>query len=72
MDMKKLQVSYVDKKLLHKLQIPVIAIGGANAVGDVMKDVAKALSGNSLSEVIAECGHYVPAEQPEKLLSILE
>jgi pimeloyl-ACP methyl ester carboxylesterase len=36
-----------------------------------MKDVARVLSDNGLSEVIAECGHYVPEEQPEKLLSIL-
>jgi pimeloyl-ACP methyl ester carboxylesterase len=63
--------STINKNLLHKLRIPVLVIGGANAAGNIMKDVARVLSDNGLFEVIAECGHYVPEEQPKKLLSIL-
>lgn len=62
----------INTRLLHKLQAPVLAIGGQYAVSDKMMAVAHALSDNGLCEVIADCGHYVPEEQPESLLLVFK
>lgn len=62
----------INKSLLRILPIPVLAIGGEFAVGEKMKDVAIALSENWRFENIENCGHYVPEEQPEILLGVLQ
>jgi len=61
----------INKHLLRKLPLPVLAIGGEFAVGDKMKDVAVALSDNWRFENVKNCGHFVPEEQPEVLINIL-
>lgn len=62
----------INNSLLHKLHVPVLAIGGQYAVSDKMMAVAHALSDNGLCEVIADCGHYVPEEQPQSLLVVFK
>lgn len=61
----------INKHLLRKLPLPVLAVGGEFAVGDKMKDVAVALSDNWRFENVKNCGHFVPEEQPEVLINIL-
>lgn len=61
-----------NRQLLRKLPIPVLAIGGSHAVGNKMQPVAMALSDNWYFKQIEHCGHYIPEEQPEELLSILD
>jgi pimeloyl-ACP methyl ester carboxylesterase len=51
----------------RKLQMPVLAIGGQQAAGEMMKTTlgltAKSLESKFVA--IADCGHYVMEEQPE-------
>ncbi|WP_158800100.1 alpha/beta fold hydrolase [Pedobacter sp. L105] len=62
----------INKNLLRKLPLPVLAIGGEFAVGDLMKDVAVALSENWSFKNVVNCGHFIPEEQPLMLLQILQ
>lgn len=56
-----------------KLEMPVLAIGGDKPRGrrrepeDSLRRVAKNVRG----EVLAECGHFIPEEQPEALARLL-
>lgn len=50
-----------------KLQIPVLAIGGAQAAGEIMKTTLELTAKTVESKFVAiqDCGHYVLEEQPE-------
>jgi pimeloyl-ACP methyl ester carboxylesterase len=61
-----------NKKLLRKLKIPVMAVGGEYAVGGSMRAVAEALSDAGEVVVIPGCGHYIPEEQPVAVVKLLE
>lgn len=61
-----------NRKLLRKLQIPVMAVGGEYAVGNGMRAVAEALSEEGRIVVIPGCGHYIPEEQPVAVVKLLE
>jgi pimeloyl-ACP methyl ester carboxylesterase len=56
-----------------KLPMPVLGIGGANArgrgaeVGESLRRVATDVR----AEIFAECGHWIPEEQPARLASTL-
>jgi pimeloyl-ACP methyl ester carboxylesterase len=53
------------------LAMPVLAIGGSNAVG---LNLARALAPSAphvVGEVIAESGHYVPEERPDSTTAAL-
>jgi pimeloyl-ACP methyl ester carboxylesterase len=56
-----------------KLEMPVLAVGGANARGrgrepeESLKHVARNVRG----VVIEECGHFIPEEQPQRLAGLL-
>lgn len=56
-----------------KLTMPVLAIGGSKAwgrgseVADSLRRVAVDVEG----EVVPDCGHFIPEEQPEYLLERL-
>jgi pimeloyl-ACP methyl ester carboxylesterase len=62
----------INRRLLRKLPIPVLTIGGRYAVGDKMQAVAEILSDDWHFREIDDCGHFVPEEQPEELIGILE
>ncbi|KEF60287.1 uncharacterized protein A1O9_05138 [Exophiala aquamarina CBS 119918] len=52
---------------INKLQLPMLALGGAQAAGDIMKTTLglTAKSEESRFVAIEDCGHYVVEEQPE-------
>jgi pimeloyl-ACP methyl ester carboxylesterase len=53
------------------LAMPVLAIGGSNSAG---LNLARAITQSTpgvVGEVIAESGHFVPEEQPERTLAVL-
>ena len=51
----------------HKLQMPVLAIGGSGAQGDNLRLSMESLAANVSGGVIEDCGHYVMEEQPDVL-----
>jgi pimeloyl-ACP methyl ester carboxylesterase len=51
----------------HKLQMPVLALGGSGAQGDNLRSSMETLASNVSGGVIEDCGHYVMEEQPEVL-----
>lgn len=53
------------------LKMPVLAIGGAAFLGDIVHKGMSALAENVRGVVIPECGHWVPDEQPEIFNSLL-
>lgn len=53
------------------LRMPVLAIGGASAMGHKMGDVLRPAAPGLISAVIPDCGHYVAEENPIGLLEVL-
>ena len=53
------------------LTIPVLAIGGDFGLGAMMEQSLRGAAIDPRSAVIADCGHYVPEEQPKALLDVL-
>jgi pimeloyl-ACP methyl ester carboxylesterase len=49
----------------RKLQMPVLALGGRNAMGDNLRSSMESLAVHLNGGVIEDCGHYVMEEQPE-------
>ncbi|MCG8155414.1 alpha/beta hydrolase [Brenneria goodwinii] len=49
----------------HKLDIPVLAWGGAHCMGDISYRSMQQVANNVEGGVIPECGHWIPEEKPE-------
>jgi len=56
----------------RKLQLPILAIGGASWLGPVMEATFAGLGDKVTGASIAGSAHFVPEEQPEKLLAVIE
>ena len=54
-----------------KLAIPVLAIGGESAVGASIGVAMSKIAATVTTKVIANCGHYVPEEQPSEFTETL-
>jgi pimeloyl-ACP methyl ester carboxylesterase len=53
------------------LPMPVLAVGGDHGLGAVMEQSLKGTAADLTGAVVADCGHYVPEEQPRALLDVL-
>jgi pimeloyl-ACP methyl ester carboxylesterase len=51
----------------RKLLMPVLALGGSQAIGEMALRAARAVATNVRGNVIEHCGHWVPEERPEYL-----
>jgi pimeloyl-ACP methyl ester carboxylesterase len=51
----------------RKLTMPVLALGGAQAIGALVLSTAQAVATNVRGGVIERCGHWIPEERPEYL-----
>lgn len=60
-----------NKTFTSTVSTNILAIGGEYALGSQIGIAMKRLSTNVTTEVIKDCGHYVPEEQPEELVKIL-
>lgn len=54
-----------------RLDMPVLAIGGALGLGDRVGDQMKLVARDVTAVTIPDCGHYVPEEAPEATLEAL-
>lgn len=57
-----------------RLTLPVLAMGGASALGSMMADMLRTVA-DDVTGLVAPCGHYVPEEAPaylnEQLIAFL-
>jgi pimeloyl-ACP methyl ester carboxylesterase len=53
-----------------RLAMPVLAVGGAGALGQIIPDQAQRYAGD-VTDVVLPCGHWVAEESPELLLKHL-
>jgi pimeloyl-ACP methyl ester carboxylesterase len=51
-----------------KVTVPVIALGGANAQGDKVREMVAMVAVNVAGHVIPDCGHFLPEECPEEIV----
>jgi pimeloyl-ACP methyl ester carboxylesterase len=55
----------------HKLPMPVLALGGEIATGELVRQATESLALRVQGGVIPDCGHYVMEEQPEQVAATL-
>ncbi|MEO1054702.1 MAG: alpha/beta hydrolase [Bacteroidota bacterium] len=55
-----------------KLNLPVLAIGAQYSVGDKMGAAMNKMATQVTSEVVMDCGHYIPEERPKELVALIE
>ena len=53
---------------IHKVKVPVVALGGTKGLGDLVLPMVKMVCENVDGRVIADCGHFVPEERPEEIV----
>ena len=53
----------------NKVQIPVLALGGVNSLGASVAEQMRQVAQNVESGVIEDCGHFIPEEKPQELVS---
>jgi pimeloyl-ACP methyl ester carboxylesterase len=60
-----------EKRKTRRLTLPVLAIGGAKAIGEGVVNTMKLVADNVQSVIIPDSGHWVAEEAPDKLLAAL-
>ena len=53
---------------IHKVKVPVVALGGTKGLGDHVLPMVKMVAENVEGGVIPDCGHFVPQERPEEIV----
>lgn len=53
------------------LEMPVLAVGGSQSRGPFMEGDVNRIAADARTVVVPACGHYVPEEAPEALLSAI-
>jgi pimeloyl-ACP methyl ester carboxylesterase len=51
-----------------KVRVPVLALGGDKSFGDQTRELLTSVAENVQGGAIANCGHFIPEEQPEELV----
>lgn len=51
-----------------KLQVPVVALGGAKGLGVQVGRMVKRVAENVTAETLNDCGHFIPEECPEAVV----
>ena len=60
-----------ERRKARRLTLPVLAIGGAKAIGEGTANTMKLVADNVQTVIIPGCGHWVAEEAPEQLLAAL-
>ena len=53
---------------IHKVKVPVVALGGAKGLGELVLPMVKMVAQNVEGGVIPDCGHFVPEERPGEIV----
>ncbi len=54
--------------VLAKVEVPVVALGGAKGLGGQVGRMVKQVAEDVTSETLADCGHFVPEECPDAVI----
>ena len=57
--------------MTHRLQMPVLAMGGAQSLGAMAADTMKLTADNVQTLVIPDTGHWLAEQAPDQLLAAL-
>jgi pimeloyl-ACP methyl ester carboxylesterase len=57
--------------LKNKLGIPVVALAGEKGLGSKVGEGLRLVVETVESQIIAGCGHFVPEERPEDVISLV-
>jgi pimeloyl-ACP methyl ester carboxylesterase len=60
-----------EQRIAHRLQMPVLAMGGAESGGSMAADTMKLAADDVETLVIPETGHWLAEQAPEQLLAAL-
>ena len=60
-----------ERRKTRRLTLPVLAIGGAEGIGEGAANTMKLAADDVQSLVIPGCGHYCLEEAPEEILAAL-
>jgi pimeloyl-ACP methyl ester carboxylesterase len=53
-----------------RIKVPILSIGGEKGLGAKVTEMVKVVAENVKGETIADCGHFIPEEQPQKLVKL--
>ena len=58
-------------RMAKRLSMPVLGFAGSLACAGAVEEQLRRVADDLRCEIIDDCGHFVPEEQPEKLLEVL-
>ena len=56
----------------RKVHTPVLALGGERSLGSKVAQMVEAVASNVTGHVLADCGHFIPEEQPAEFVRLLD
>ncbi|MGB7553014.1 MAG: alpha/beta hydrolase [Candidatus Korobacteraceae bacterium] len=57
---------------INKVRLPVIALGGEQSLGTEVHQMVAMVAGSVEGHTIAYCGHFIPEEQPEEVMTYIK
>ena len=63
--------SQTERFMREKVRVPVLGLGGDASFGDKTRALLTTVAENVQGGVLANCGHFIPEEQPEELVRLL-
>ena len=60
-----------ERRRAHPLTIPVLTLAGDQSLGHRVGEIGQLIATDPVNVIVANCGHYLPEEQPEALLAEL-
>lgn len=64
-------VEQIEKLKVQKLTQPILALGGEGSMGDRVTQMMMHVAENVTGGMMANCGHFIPEEQPDALVDQL-
>jgi pimeloyl-ACP methyl ester carboxylesterase len=56
---------------LRKVHLPVIALGGDKSLGDKVQQMVAMVADSVEGHTLDDCGHFIPEEQPEEVITYI-
>jgi pimeloyl-ACP methyl ester carboxylesterase len=56
---------------LRKVKPPVIALGGDKSLGDKVQQMVAMVADSVEGHTLADCGHFIPEEQPQQVMTYI-
>jgi pimeloyl-ACP methyl ester carboxylesterase len=56
---------------INKVRVPVIALGGEKSLGNKVHQMVSMVAGSVEGHTLVHCGHFIPEEQPEEVMTYI-